>query len=701
MVISAASGQVEEEDIASTIARYRAMLQEATKLLEALEFAGAIESYTRLVDAYKSGQMPTVTTDAREIVAEAWEGRALALANLGRNEEASADFEELIRFEPAHTIDLDGISSKIVALFTGAKKKLVGALRIDTDPLGAEILLDGVSLGPSPISDRDVLAGPHTLRIVREGYDAVEEPIQVEAGGRLERSLKLTPNARSIRVATLPREVKVLVDGVEKGTTFGRAGAEYEEVAREMGIAIADLSEPLLVPNLPPGEHTMVLRKDCYESVTVTLDVTVDPADNAPVAYKPFVLEPSRGSLRITSEPPGADVILDGKSRGKAPLTLEGLCSGPHDLALEAAGLGRYAGAVEVRKNQQVDIEKTLRLTIAAFDLRPGLPEAESIGGALGSLERYNVVRPGGGIPGDILQRVRLEMESARGRGLSAATLKDLFPSLKVELILIAQPAGAIAEKVEVLLYGPAQELPDRWTLEGSGGAPFRAVSAALERELPVRQPWSGIKLIDVRGEKHPIVLAVTPGSPAAVAGVAAGDALASFAGSPLARSADFEGALRKMSPGETATVSAEGPGGSRRLEIVLRETPVMLPMRDGTILYNKAIADLRQAAALAGEDAVAAGYSWLNLGVALMHFDQWEAAIRDGFRNSRLPDGAGISMGTVRYLTGLCYERLGLKAEARSAFSEAASHATATWESHDGPAIAPGAKRRAAALSG
>jgi tetratricopeptide (TPR) repeat protein len=124
----------------------------------------------------------------------------------------------------------------------------------------------------------------------------------------------------------------------------------------------------------------------------------------------------------------------------------------------------------------------------------------------------------------------------------------------------------------------------------------------------------------------------------------------------------------------------------------------VLLPTKDPSLLYNKAIADLQQAAALE-PPGVLRSYAWLNLGIALMHFGQYEAAVRDAFKKADLPDRPGISRGTVRYLVALCYEKLGLQKEAGTAYQEAATSSTATLVSHDGPALAPSAKRRSALL--
>jgi tetratricopeptide (TPR) repeat protein len=176
------------------------------------------------------------------------------------------------------------------------------------------------------------------------------------------------------------------------------------------------------------------------------------------------------------------------------------------------------------------------------------------------------------------------------------------------------------------------------------------------------------------------------------------GDLLLAAAGSPVETTSDYLAVLRGAKPGEEATYSLEGKGGPREVSVKHLSTPVLLPRKDEAILYNKAIADLMQEAAVATDPGRKA-YAWLNVAVALMELDQHEAAIHEALRRADLPDRAGISKGTVRFLAGVCYEKLGRANEARAAYEEAASSAAATLDSHDGPTLAASAKRRASHL--
>jgi len=689
---------IEEEDIAGQLAAYSQLLQEATEHLQALDFAEAIDAYGKILDAYKTGKIPMVTPDAQGMVEKSYEGRAMAFANLGKNAEASTDFESLIRLDPSYQVDLSGVSPKIVKLYTDVRKKTVGVISVETDPLGAEVALGGQPLGPAPVTDREVVAGAYKLTIAKPGFDPVEEEIEVEAGGRIERQIKLVPNARGIRLATVPRDVKVLVDGQERGATFGTAGPEFQQVADEMGLSLADVSEPLLVENLPPGDHEVLLRKECYQEVSVPISIEVDPNNNAPVTYKPFVLEPSRGGISVVSEPPGAKVFLDGSPQGEAPLELKGICSGKHDLRLEQEGLGRYSGTVTVAKDSTVTATHRLRLSLAAFDLREGIGEADGLGARLREQGTYNVLDAPPALPGEVSDRVRLEIQSSPTKRLAASTVSDLRSRLAVEMLAVVIPSGTLGTQADFLLYGPAHEMPDVWRMEGQGGSALDPVVAAMGAKVPSTAPWTGLELIDLYGERHPVVLAIQPESPATKAGIEPGDAVVTVADAPIGSTADFLAAIGRARAGQPLSIGIERGGVPKQAEVKCGATPVVLPSKATGILYNKAITDLRQAAALA-PDPESRSYVLLSMARAFMHFGLWETAVRECLRKVVLPEGPGISRGTAAYLTAICFEKLKLDADARSSYESAAESKDATLHTNDGPRVAPSARRRAAAL--
>ncbi len=90
--------------------------------------------------------------------------------------------------------------------------------RVDTDPPGAEIWLDGEKRGLSPFELTALSTGEHTLRLTREFYNPVEETFVVDEGKRLQDLfVRLSPRKASLFLETNPAAATVLIDGEKVG----------------------------------------------------------------------------------------------------------------------------------------------------------------------------------------------------------------------------------------------------------------------------------------------------------------------------------------------------------------------------------------------------------------------------------------------------------------------------------------------------
>jgi hypothetical protein len=61
-----------------------------------------------------------------------------------------------------------------------------GTLAVRSDPPGAEVYVDGILQGTTPVDLTGVPAGTHTLELRKAGYAPINESIEVEAGGTTE-----------------------------------------------------------------------------------------------------------------------------------------------------------------------------------------------------------------------------------------------------------------------------------------------------------------------------------------------------------------------------------------------------------------------------------------------------------------------------------------------------------------------------------
>jgi hypothetical protein len=100
-------------------------------------------------------------------------------------------------------------------------------------------------------------------------------------------------------------------------------------------------------------------------------------------AFRPQPLEQST-TLRVDSDPPQAEVWLDGTSQGQAPLTLRPR-SGPHQVELSKSGFESVRQKVEIHAGQSLDLHLRLSPKLASLNLRqadqaeihlgPGIPQ--------------------------------------------------------------------------------------------------------------------------------------------------------------------------------------------------------------------------------------------------------------------------------------------------------------------------------------
>jgi serine/threonine protein kinase len=90
---------------------------------------------------------------------------------------AVKEFERALQFEPAHREARARLRSAQAEL----AKPRFGALTVNALPFG-EVLLDGKSLGTTPVRVEKVTVGKHTLRVTREGYEDFERTVVVEEG---------------------------------------------------------------------------------------------------------------------------------------------------------------------------------------------------------------------------------------------------------------------------------------------------------------------------------------------------------------------------------------------------------------------------------------------------------------------------------------------------------------------------------------
>ena len=115
---------------------------------------------------------------------------------------------------------------------------------------------------------------------------------------------------------------------------------------------------PCSINGLLPDRYSLEVRKDGFQPVTTALQVRAGDSLDQKIN-----LDSLAKGLLITSQPPGADVFIDGaKQSGQTPVTLP-LAAGQYNLVLRLEGYEPYAEQVQVKNNSltPLNIELTAR----------------------------------------------------------------------------------------------------------------------------------------------------------------------------------------------------------------------------------------------------------------------------------------------------------------------------------------------------
>ncbi len=283
-----------------------------------------------------------------------------------------------VALERAVTIPRDGAATVRLRL-----DKEPGVLVIDTGGVAATVAVDGAQVGRAP-GELRVAAGKHTLTFRADRHlDAIVD-VDVEGlGQRQDLAVKLESSWGALALIVRTPGARVSIDGADPVVVPPKidlpAGAHRVQVtapdARPWDSALViragetatvgpiDLGAPdarLVVRSSPAGADVSV--DGVYRGRT-PLDIAMSPGGRhdvlvARTGYTPWSrsfsatsgertelearLAPVYVALTVTGEPADAEVLIDGVSKGRTPLSLEVL-AGEHALEVRRPPLTPYA----------------------------------------------------------------------------------------------------------------------------------------------------------------------------------------------------------------------------------------------------------------------------------------------------------------------------------------------------------------------
>jgi TPR repeat protein len=226
----------------------------------------------------------------------------------------------------------------------------IAALSVQTDPLGASIVLDGKP-PQSPNTFAHVPFGSHQLTATLNDYEPIKQDIEVHRGMAPEIHLKLKPTQEiaALSVQTDPPGASILLDGKPP-------------------------QSPNTFTHVPFGSHQLTATLNDYEPIKQDIEVR---KGMAPDIHLKLPLIQEIAVLSVLTDPPGAALLLDGKPP-QSPNTFTHVPFGTHQLTATFPDYGSIKQDIEVRKGMapQIHLKLPLIQEIAALSVLTDPPGA-------------------------------------------------------------------------------------------------------------------------------------------------------------------------------------------------------------------------------------------------------------------------------------------------------------------------------------
>jgi TolB-like protein len=252
--------------------------------------------------------------------------------------ELSISFPDYRDYTQSVTIS-DGVETKINATLIPA----FGWISLSTNPTAAQVLIDGREIGVAPLAEYRLPSGNYVLSVRKDYYKEYQQMITIEDGKSLEQEIALLADFGRLSVQGYPVGAKILVDGKYRGK-------------------VPSIIEPISVGShnvkIAAGEHFKTHDQEIFIGLNDMAGIQVN-------------LKELSGSLIASSNPPGASIIIDGKTTRKdngdiavTPYTVPKLWTGKHEVTFKLDGFAESTQSINIREDKrevlQVNLDKLI-----------------------------------------------------------------------------------------------------------------------------------------------------------------------------------------------------------------------------------------------------------------------------------------------------------------------------------------------------
>ena len=196
-------------------------------------------------------------------------------------------------------------------------------LQVSSYPTEAEVYVDGIKKGLTPITIDDLPLGEHFVEVKKQNFAIWSQKIDAESYKVIQLVATLQPQSASLSVNSTPPGATVYLNGKNEGVT------------------------PIVINNLDAGKYDLRLTMDGYapyeEQITVSKGEEVE---------RNITLKKASTVLSIDSRPTGAEIFINGKDSGKTPFKQINVKPGTYKVKIVKNGYLPFVTQITIKRNQ-------------------------------------------------------------------------------------------------------------------------------------------------------------------------------------------------------------------------------------------------------------------------------------------------------------------------------------------------------------
>lgn len=215
-----------------------------------------------------------------------------------------------------------------------------GTINVTSEPAGAAVTVNGIDRGKTPVRVTDVPKGVATVKLHLDGYRDEVRELTMRAGDTQMLALHLNGLPGTLTLTSVPEGARFYVNGEFAGKS------------------------PVTVANLKPGDYQVKAELDGYGTLGRTVKI-----GNGAAPKEEFRLSNVMGRIEVRTEPPAAQVLLDGRVLGATKaggpdatrsnaFPIENVMEGEHVLVI------RREGYAERTLHPKVTSQKTTKVNV-------------------------------------------------------------------------------------------------------------------------------------------------------------------------------------------------------------------------------------------------------------------------------------------------------------------------------------------------